>query len=158
VRRFARDVWLLTPAFAAHVAEEAPGFTRWARRHASEQYTQRDFVRNNALGLVGTVAATRIVARRNRGALTLAFYSAVLTQQALWNTAFHVGTTVAWRTYSPGLITSVTLFLPLWGHLTRLALREGRLTPRTAAGATVAAGLLHAVVVAQQVFFVRVPR
>ena len=45
---------LLPAAFGLHVLEEAPGFTGWARRHASERYTQRDFVRKNAfLGVPG---------------------------------------------------------------------------------------------------------
>jgi hypothetical protein len=29
------SLWLVPAAFAAHVAEEAPGFTRWARRNTS---------------------------------------------------------------------------------------------------------------------------
>jgi len=53
-------------AFALHVLEEAPGFTAWARRYASERYTQRDFVRNNALGLGITGAATYVLARSSR--------------------------------------------------------------------------------------------
>jgi len=66
---------------------------------------------------------------------------------------FHVGTTAVWRTRSPGVITSVVLFLPLWAHLTRLTLRERRLSGSEVAAGTVAAGALHAAVVARQVFF-----
>src|SRR5437763_6128173 len=48
--KFDRLLWLLPAAFVAHVAEEAPGFTNWARRNAREDYTQRDFIRNDVAG------------------------------------------------------------------------------------------------------------
>ena len=151
LRRTAR---LITPAFALHVLEEAPGFTDWVNRYASERYTQRDFVRNNALGLVGTAGATGLVTRSGSRPLFLAFYTGVLTQEALWNTAFHAVMTGRHRAYSPGLVTALVLFLPLWWRVPRLAMREGLLTPRGVALAALAAGALHALVVARQVFFV----
>jgi hypothetical protein len=154
VSRFDRRAWLLPVVFVAHVAEEAPGFTRWARRHASHHYTQRDFVRNNAAGLVLTVGATWAVGRFRARPVTVGWHSALLTQQALWNPAFHLGTTIAWRRYSPGLVTAVLVFLPTWLHLTRLALREDRLSRGDVAAGTVAAAAPHATVVAQQVFFI----
>jgi hypothetical protein len=141
--------------FAAHVAEEAPGFTAWARRHASERYTQRDFVRNNALGLVGAAAATALVRRHGSRSLLLAYYTLVVTQQALFNAAFHSVTTVAFREYSPGLTTSL-LTVPMWRALTQAAVAEGRLSRRDVAACTTLAGLVHATVVARQVFFIGV--
>ena len=144
-------------AFALHVLEEAPGFTAWARRHASERYTQRDFARNNALGLAITGAATYVLARPSRRRRFFGvYYSTILTQQALFNTVFHVGTAVAWREYSPGLITSLTLFLPLWWRLTRLALDDRLITRRGAVLASAIGGTIHAGAVAQQVFFIGV--
>jgi Protein of unknown function with HXXEE motif len=76
----------------------------------------------------------------------------VLTQQALFNTVFHVGTTVAYREYSPGLVTAVAGFLPLWWRLTRLAGREGLLTRGGALGAAAIGGAVHATAVARQVY------
>ena len=145
---------LLPAAFALHVLEEAPGFTDWARRHASERYTQRAFLRNNALGFALTGIATAAVVRFSGSRLFLAWYSAVLTQQALFNAAFHVGTTAAWRERSPGLVTSVTLFLPIWFAVTRRALRDGLLTRRSLAATVTAGGVIHGAAVAQQVFYV----
>jgi uncharacterized protein with HXXEE motif len=147
-------------AFALHVLEEAPGFTAWARRHACERYTQRDFVRNNTLGLGITGAATYVLARssRRRGGVFLVYYSTIFTQQALFNTIFHAGTTVAWRAYSPGLITSLTLFLPLWLRTTHLALDDGLITRRRAVLASALGGAIHAGAVAQQVFFIGGPK
>jgi Protein of unknown function with HXXEE motif len=103
---------------------------------------------------VGTAGATVLVTRSGSRLLFLAFYAGVLTQEALWNTVFHALMAGRYRAYSPGLVTALVLFLPLWWRVTRLAVREGLLTRRGVALAALAAGLLHALVVARQVFFV----
>jgi hypothetical protein len=51
-------------------------------------------------------------------------------------------------------VTAVLVFLPAWLPLTRLALREDRMSRCDVAAGTVAAGALHATVVAQQVFLI----
>ena len=144
-------VWLYPALLALHVAEEAPGFTRWAQRHASPHYTQRDFVRINAAGLASTIATTALVARSSDRRLFFGWYAAVLTQQALFNPLFHAGTTVAFRAYSPGLASSL-VFPPLWRRYTRAALRTGRLGPGAVAAAVVLGAAIHVAAVAQQVF------
>jgi hypothetical protein len=153
--RFSRLAWAFPAAYAVHVAEEAPGFTEWARRNASERYTQRDFVTINALGFATTVAGTLVATRRQSRMLDLAYYTLVVTQQALFNAVFHSATAVAFREYSPGLVTSV-LTVPLWRSLTRAAIAERRLTRREVAACTLVAGVVHAGAVARQVFFVGV--
>ncbi len=82
----------------------------------------------------------------------------VLTQQALFNTAWHAGETVARRAYHPGVVTALVLFLPLWVAITRTALREGVLTAGTSRGGVAIAGPMHATVVAQQVYFLSARR
>jgi hypothetical protein len=154
---FRRAVWLFPAAFAVHVLEEAPGFTDWVNRYASERYSSHDFIRNNALGSLLTAGATLVVTRTSNRTVFFVFYSAILTQQALWNTAFHVGSTAGFAAYSPGLVSSVLLFVPVWWQLTRLALREGLISRRGVAVATLIGGLIHAAVVAEQVFFVELP-
>jgi Protein of unknown function with HXXEE motif len=153
---FSRTAWAFPAAFAVHVAEEAPFFTAWARRNASERYTQRDFVRNNALGFVSTIAGTAAITRSERRAVGLVYYTLVLTQQAIFNALFHAGTALAYREYSPGLATSI-LTLPLWRRLTRAAVAEHRLSEREVIACTFAAGIVHAAVIARQVFFIGVP-
>jgi hypothetical protein len=143
-------------AYLAHVSEEAPGFTEWAKRNASPRYTQREFVRVNMLGFASSVAATRAVARSQSRPLDRAYYTLVVTQQAVFNAIFHSGATLAFREYSPGLVTSL-LTVPLWRRLTRAALAEHRLTKRDVLACTLVAGIVHAGVVARQVFFVGVP-
>jgi hypothetical protein len=151
---FDQGIWLFPPAFALHVLEEAPGFTRWARRHASERYTQRDFIRNNAAGIVMAVAETWLVSRFRSRTIVFLYFATLVSQQIPFNAAFHAGTTVAFRTYSPGLVTSMAQ-LPLWHYLSRLARREGLLSRRGSVAATAIGGVIHGAAVAQQVFFVR---
>jgi hypothetical protein len=67
---------------------------------------------------------------------------------------FHVGSTAGFSACSPGLGSSLLLFVPLWWQLTRLALREGLISSRGVAVATLIGGLIHGTAVAQQVFFV----
>lgn len=150
---FRRMAWAFPAAYLVHVAEEAPGFTAWARRNASRRYTHTDFVRNNALGFVSTIAATAAITRSERRSLTLAYYTLVVTQQAVFNALFHVGTTLAYREYSPGVISSV-LTVPLWRRLTRAALAEQRLSRRDLSACVLVAGMVHPAVIARQVYFV----
>jgi Protein of unknown function with HXXEE motif len=152
---FRRLAWVLPAAYVVHVAEEAPGFTRWAQRNASQRYSQRNFVRNNAFGFLTTTAATLAVTRIERRKLDLAYYTLVVTQQAAFNAVFHSATTMAFREYSPGLVTSI-LHLPLWRYLTRAEVAERRLTTRDVIACTSIAGAVHAIVVARQVFYVGV--
>jgi hypothetical protein len=143
---------MLPVALALHVAEEAPGFAAWARRNAWTGYSQRDFVRVNVGGLAMTAAATWLVARtRGRGPF-LAWHTGVLSQQALWNPVFHAGTTVAYREYSPGLVTAVALFPATWVALTAAAVREDRISRRGVALSALAGAAVHAAAVAQQVY------
>jgi hypothetical protein len=149
--RLRRAVWLLPPAFAAHVLEEARGFTEWVNRHASRRYTGRDFVRINAAGLVTGIAATAVAARVADRRVFLLFYCTVLAPLPA-NAAWHAGATVAYRDYSPGLVSSVALFPALWYAVTRIALNENRLSRRGAVLGTAVAALLHAAVVRQTVY------
>lgn len=155
--RFDKLIWLFPAAFALHVAEEAPGFTRWARRYASDRYTDRDFIRNNAAGLLMTVAGTLVVWRHATRPFVFGYFAVILTQQALFNAVFHAGTTVAYRAYSPGLFTSFANLL-LWRRLSCLAQEEGLLTRNGELGAAAIGGLVHSAAVALQVFFMGLPR
>jgi hypothetical protein len=145
-------LWLVPATFVAHVAEEAPGFAGWVRRHGSPRYTGADFIRVNAAGLAMTIAATEAL-RRARGRTSVFLYLAfVLTQQALFNAIFHAGATLAYREYSPGLVTALAGFLPAWWHLTRLARAEELVSARASRAATAIAGAVHAAAVVATVY------
>jgi hypothetical protein len=143
----------LTAALALHVAEEASGrdgFPAWARRNTWPGYRDRDFVAINASGLALTAVAGAAV--RGEPRLYGLWYAAIVSQQALWNPVFHVGTTIAYREYSPGLVTALALFPRLWWRETRSALRSGRLSRRGVAGAALAGGIVHVAAVRHQVY------
>jgi hypothetical protein len=140
----------LTAALALHVAEEAPRFAAWARRNTWPGYRDRDFVAINAGGLAMTALAGAAVRREPR--LFGLWYAALVSQQMLWNPVFHVATTVAYREYSPGLITAVALFPALWWRETRDALASGRLSRRSVAAGALAGGMIHLAAVRKQVY------
>lgn len=153
-------MWLFPLAFALHVLEEAPQFTAWLNRYASPRFTQADFVRNNALGMVLNMFLCAAVPLCPHPYVVFAFF-ALGVWQVGFNTLFHVGTTAAYGVYSPGLITSLTFYPALCYYLSRLAFQEGLLTDTTGFIALVLGGVLHARVVAVQVFFIKpfgVPR
>ena len=151
---FSQAVWLFPPVFALHVLEEAPQFTAWVNRYASKSFTQGDFIRNNALGIVSGVLLCALVSLfPNR--LTIFLFFALGLTQSVFNTLFHVGTTAAYGAYSPGVITSLTFYPPLFYYLSRLAYHEGLLTNLTGALALVIGGALHARVVIGQVYSAR---
>jgi hypothetical protein len=81
-----------------------------------------------------------------------AYFATQLTQQLLWNTAFHAGTTLKWRTYSPGLVTALAGFLPAWFLLSRRARRQALIAPKMEVLAGVLGGAIHGAAVAGQVF------
>jgi hypothetical protein len=140
----------LTATLALHVAEEAPGFAAWARRNAWSGYRDRDFVAINAAGLAMTGLANAAVRREPR--LFGPWYAGVVCQQLLWNPVFHIGTTIAYREYSPGLVTALALFPALWWRETRRGLRSGRLSRGRIALAAAAGGALHLAAVRRQVY------
>src|SRR5262249_6927481 len=149
---FRQAVWLFPPVFALHVFEEAPQFTAWANRHASSRFTQADLIRNNALGMGLVLVLCFAVAFFPHPVVIFLFFSLGLWQ-AGFNTFFHVGTTAAFGVYSPGLISSVTLYPALFYYLSRLAFHENLLTGGNAIFALLFGALIHAYVVAVQVFF-----
>jgi hypothetical protein len=111
-----------------------------------------DFVQINATGLLLTVGATLAVTRRPGRGRFAAYYALVLTQQALFNPVFHVGSSVAYRDWSPGTASSVALFPLLWWRLTRGALRDRILGVGGMSVGIAVGGAVHAAAVANQVF------
>jgi hypothetical protein len=149
---FHRAVWLFLPAFALHVLEEVPQFTAWAKRHTSPRFTRADFLRNNGLGMALSALLCAAVAVFPHPAVVFVFF-ALCVWQSGFNTVFHVATTAAYGAYSPGLLTSLTLYPALCCYLSRLAFQEGLLTNTGGLIALLLGGVIHAYVVAVQVYF-----
>jgi hypothetical protein len=145
-------IWLFPVAFALHVCEEWPRFPAWAQRHASAAFTRREYV---AIHLVGLLTALLVPILWHLFPLrwvAFVLFAVVLIPSMGWNAVFHAGATVASRTYCPGLITALALYLPLVSTLGCLALREDVLSAGTLLGAVGVAGVFHAAEVGHNVY------
>ncbi len=149
---FRRAVWLFPVAYILHVLEELPQFTNWARDYANAGFTMRDYLVIHLSGIVVAILAP-VVLRvfPNRVAIFI-FFTFVFTPAVCFNILFHAGATAAFGVYSPGLITALTLYPPLFYFVSRQAFREGLLTNRIASVSFVMAGLFHAADVSHNVF------
>jgi hypothetical protein len=103
-------IWLFVPAYLAHVTEEYfGGFPEWFAHIAGNPLPRADFLLINAVALVAITASVYAAAQReSMGWLTIAIATILLV-----NGVGHALGTIVTRTYSPGLITGVVLYLPL---------------------------------------------
>jgi hypothetical protein len=126
------DAILLCPvAVALHVAEEWGAFPRWARRHVSAGYSDREYVVTHVLALVSAPLAVGLArAFPTQPIVSFVFFALVVGPGIFWNAWFHAGATILTRTYCPGLVTGVTVYLPLSVLVVVLAVRDGLSTPR----------------------------
>ncbi len=114
--------WLVLPAsYLAHLCEEwwgGEGFARWTARVLGAPVSETRFIVVNGLAapffILGTVLA---IARSS-----WAWFIVTLGTIVLVNGLLHLMGSVASRSYSPGLVTGMVLYLPLG----ILALRTGR--------------------------------
>ena len=104
--------WLLVGAYAAHMVEEwFGGFPEWLALVAGAPLPRDAFVAINAVAFLLVIGGTRLATRgAARGWIAIAI-AAVLFVNGLLHTLGSVVT----GTYSPGLFTSVVLYLPLGG-------------------------------------------
>ena len=117
-------ILLLAPViFVAHVVEEAPGLVEWVNSLVDEDITQQLFIAVNTGGFVVTAVLAVIVAlscSRDAIVVMLTWLSFLM----LGNAIVHVGATVALGRYSPGVVTSVVLYLPFFFLFLRHARRQ----------------------------------
>lgn len=149
---FHQTVWLFPFAYTLHVFEELPNFTNWAKRYANPSFTMRQYLLIHLGGIVvALLAPWALQIFRNRAAIFI-FFTFIFTPAVCFNVLFHAGATLAFDVYSPGLLTALTLYPPLFYMVTRLAFREGWLTNRMAVVSFVLAGAFHAADVSHNVF------
>lgn len=140
-------------AVVVHVLEEWPRFPRWARRFASPRYSDREYALTHALAVLGAVIAVAILrAFPAHCLLSAAFFAIVFGPGVFWNAWFHAGATVLTRTYCPGVVTGLAVYLPLSILLIVLAVRDGLVTPRFLFIAFGIGALVHIVEVGHTVF------
>jgi hypothetical protein len=149
---FREAVWLFPIAFTLHVAEESPRFTTWARIHASAQFTMREYVKIHIAGIISAVFFAALMSRFPNRSLIFLFFAFVFGPALFFNTIFHVGATVVTRTYCPGLITALTLYMPVFYVLSRAVWSENLLRGTAFGAALVIAGAFHFWEVGHNVF------
>ena len=103
-------MWLFPLTYLFHVAEELRGgFPAWVSGFAGISVTPELFLRLNAMFFVGMVAAvflTRYAPGAGWIAVTLAVSIAA-------NGLLHLAGTILTRSYSPGVVSGVLLWVPL---------------------------------------------
>jgi len=125
---FCRLVWLLPAAFALHEIEEWNILT-WYRQHygdlpeTTDRTVRMGLFAYVSIGLLWTVVALRVRSRREA-----AFALLPLSLFLLTNAFQHVYWAAHLAAYDPGLVTAVTLLVPVTGVLIWSALRQ-RLVP-----------------------------
>jgi hypothetical protein len=131
-------VWLFPLAYALHILEEwVGGFPEWLAAIDGDGVSRRAFVLINTGALILMVAAARASTRREeQGWLAIAIAAIVLV-----NGLLHVVGTLYTGTYSPGLVTSVILYLPL-GQLALLRAWQQAASGHVAAGICTGVALL----------------
>ena len=121
--RDAALVWLFPPAYLAHLAEETwggPGFPAWFAYVVGRPLPMPAFIGINVIGLLLMVWSTVLAVRREQHGWMAVAIATVVTINGL----LHLAASGVTRTYSPGLITGVVLYLPLGQLLLIRALHQ----------------------------------
>ena len=103
-------VWLLPISYAAHILEEwFGGFPEWMALVIGSPLPRRAFVIINAVAMAVVVLAAGATTRREtNGWMGIAIATALFV-----NALLHLLGSIVTGSYSPGLITSVVLYLPI---------------------------------------------
>jgi hypothetical protein len=138
-------VLLLAPLiFVAHFIEEGPRFVAWFNAHVTRGITPGLFWTVNLIGLLITVfVSIGFWVSRSTGAIIIAV--AWLSFLMLANAVFHITGAVVDRGYVPGLVTALFLYLPYYGRVTMLVLRNRLVAPGPVAVAAVLGAIPMAV-------------
>jgi Protein of unknown function with HXXEE motif len=149
---FRHAVLLLPAASLLHVLEEWPRFPRWARRFASDRYTDREYGIVHAVSLALALGSALLLSRFPGTWLLPALTALVIGPGMFWNGFFHLGATIVSRAYCAGVVTGLVLYLPLCALLGRQAVREGLVSPPLLASAVIVALVVHVTEVGHSVF------
>src|SRR5260370_31198116 len=103
---------LLAPVlYAAHVAEEAPGFVGWFNSVVTPGLSQGAFIPANVPPLIVTTLLAAVAARTRRRDASLALL-AWIAYYMFANSIFHLTATVVLARHCPGTLTAPALYLP----------------------------------------------
>ena len=148
---YRQAIWLVPVAYAVHILEESQHFAAWASTNFTGGFTTTQFVKNNLIIMSILVALTLLVSvypRRWTALLHFFQISAVLFHNAL----FHMAATAYIGIYSPGLLSAILLYVPVFYHVVKRGYREGLLPNGSAIAVFGVAGIAHAWFVYTQLF------
>ena len=103
-------------------------------------------------GIAASLLAALIVWHFPNRTVIFIFFAFVFAPSVLFNTAFHLIASVLTRSYCPGMITAVVIYLPLFALITDLAYKEGLLGMESLLATLVIAGVFHTWEVGHNVF------
>jgi len=149
---FDHAVVLFPVAQALHVWEEWPGFPRWARRFACSRYSDREYVITHVAAVSSAVLAVLLVRALPTPVVTFGFFALIFGPGVSWNAMFHTGAALRSRTYCPGVVTGLLVYVPLSVVLAVLAVRDGLIGGPTLGAAYALALVFHTVEVGHNVF------
>lgn len=136
-------VMLAVPiAYAIHVLEESFGFPQWVNMNISVAFTTDKFRLNNLIFLIISIFLTLTVYRYPRRIMLfclLTWVSGLFFHNAL----FHIGGTLYFQDFSPGLISSVIIYIPLSFLILKSILREGQLNNLAILMSFIIGGVAH---------------
>jgi len=104
--------WLLPAAYVVHVAEEAfggDGLTRWMTDGGGLDFSIAEFLGLNLVGVVALCLAAWAARRREAWRWLLVTGAAVFISNGVW----HAAICVIGRSYIPGVLTGVLVYIPL---------------------------------------------
>ena len=109
-------LWLFVPAYVIHLAEEwFADFPGWLQRITARPLPDEAFLIINAVALALLIGAIHLATRSERfGWMAVAVATIMLV-----NTVAHAAGAALTRSYAPGLISAVVLYVPL-GSLTMI--------------------------------------
>lgn len=131
-------VWLFPATYAMHIVEEyfgGEGFPAWASRHTGLSFTEPRFLAINTAALIAMLICASLVFLIPAFRLLVSTLGTVVVVNGL----LHLATSVLTRSYSPGLVSGMLLWLPLGGSAIVASYRS---IPRKQFWAAIVLGLL----------------
>ena len=111
-QRWAGRVWLFPATYAVHIAEEyfgGEGFAAWASQRTELHFAPPMFLAINAVAMAAMLAVSWVAASRP----AFSWLVTTLGTVVALNGTLHVVTSVVTRSYSPGAVSGLLLWIPL---------------------------------------------
>lgn len=131
-----RILLLAPPIFICHFLEEAPGFVAWFNAHVTRGITSELFWMVNFSGLAITVLAVGMY-WASRSSFTLCLVVAWFSFLMLANALLHIVGSIIDKSYVPGVITALLLYLPYYFYVMAKIFKTGQLRASLMFGAAV---------------------